>query len=97
MRRPSPQQVTENVGRRLAELRHKRGETQAQLAENLEISIKYLQRLERGVNLTIHSLVEIANFLNVPLRDLFKVPQERPARRGPGRPPGSGKKKRPRR
>jgi transcriptional regulator with XRE-family HTH domain len=90
--------VTEQVGRRIAELRRERGETQAQLAERLEVSIKYLQRVERGVNLTIDSLVDLANNLDVQVRDLFDAPRGRPTPRRPGRPAGSGKKKaRPRR
>jgi len=97
VRRATPEQVTEQVGRRIAELRRERGETQAQLAERLEVSIKYLQRVERGVNLTIDSLVDLANNLDVQVRDLFDTPRGRPAPRRPGRPAGSGKKTRPRR
>ena len=89
--------MTEQVGRRIAELRRERGETQAQLAERLEVSIKYLQRVERGVNLTIDSLVDLANNLDVQVRELFDPPRGRPAPRRPGRPAGSGKKIRPRR
>jgi transcriptional regulator with XRE-family HTH domain len=90
--------MTEQVGRRIAELRRERGETQAQLAERLEVSIKYLQRVERGVNLTIDSLVHLANQLDVAVRDLFEAPRGRSIPRRTGRPPGSGKKKaRPRR
>jgi transcriptional regulator with XRE-family HTH domain len=97
VRRPSPKQVAENVGRRLAELRRKRGETQAQLAEGLGFSVKYMQRLERGANMTIDSLVTIANHLDVDVRDLFKISRARPAPRRPGRPKVAGKKTRPRR
>ncbi len=92
MRRPTTQQVTEQVGRRIAELRRERGETQAQLAERLQVSIKYLQRVERGVNLTIDSLVHLANHLDVGVRDLFDAPRGRPTSRRVGRPTGSGKK-----
>lgn len=92
VRHETPQRVAEHVGHRIAELRRKRGDTQAQLAERLEVSLKYLQRLERGVNMTIASLVSIANHLEVSVRDLFTTPHTRPTPRRPGRPPGSGKK-----
>jgi transcriptional regulator with XRE-family HTH domain len=73
------------VGRRIAELRAGRGWTQDALAERLQVSVDYVQRVERGSNLTIRSLVKIANTLVVQVIDLFGAPTS--IERRPGRPP----------
>lgn len=75
-----------SVGRRVAELRVRRGSTQEQVAAEADLSLKYLQRVEAGrENLTIRSLVRFANFFKVPVRALFAMPRARVRRRG--RPP----------
>lgn len=73
------------VGRRIAELRVGRGWTQDALAKRLQVSVNYVQRVERGSNLTIRSLVQIASTLVVQVIDLFAAPMS--AERRPGRPP----------
>lgn len=77
--------TSRHVGRRIAELRIKDNLTQAQFAEKAEISLRYLQSVESGQNLTLDSLVKFANLLRVPVIDLFRAPRSQAPR--PGRPP----------
>ena len=80
-----PDRVIKSVGRRVAELRRAAVLTQEELAEKAAVSIKYVQRVEAGrENLTIKSLVHLANFLGAPPIHLFTPPLTR--RPGPGRP-----------
>ena len=77
--------TVKNVGRRVAELRVKSGLTQDQQAERLGFTLKYLQRIEGGgENLTVRSLVKIADAFGVPVTELFRKPRTKQA--GPGRP-----------
>ena len=77
--------VIADVGRRVAELRAQKGLTQQALAEELGLSWKYLQQVELGLeNLTIKSLVRLANALGATPVDLFNAPVSR--KRRPGRP-----------
>ena len=79
--------VTHGVGRRIAELRADAHLTQEQMAEQLGVSLKYVQRVEAGrENLTIRSLVRFANILGVEVAELFAPPRSHEVRRG--RPPG---------
>jgi len=76
--------VLARVGRRIAELRGDR--TQQELAERLGYDVRDLQRIEAGArNITMKTLVEIANGLRVDPAELFAVPAKR--RRSTGRPP----------
>ena len=80
-----PERVLRAVGRRVGELRRERGLTQEQLAEILELSVRYVQFVESGEeNLTVTTLVKIANGLRVPVADLFAPPTK--PKPGPGRP-----------
>ena len=72
-----------DLGCRIAELRAARGETQAEFAEGAGFSVKYVQRVEGGrANLTVRSLVHLADVLGVTVPDLFARPARAPARRG---------------
>lgn len=84
MRPADPDRVVLDVGRRIAEARAARQLTQEELAEELGVSIKYLQRVERGQNLSIRSLVQLANALHIHTAELFFEPRSR--RRPSGRP-----------
>ncbi len=66
--------VIRHLGRRIAELREGRGWTQQQAAELLNMPTKNLQKIERGSNLTVRSLVRVASGLGVATRDLFELP-----------------------
>lgn len=84
-----PEQLVRDVGRRVAELRIKAGQTQEELAADLRVSARWVQRLEqRGENLTLHTLVKLANALGVEPGTLLEEPS--PEARivpGRGRPP----------
>lgn len=81
-----PADVLRDLGRRIAELRAARGLTQEQLAERLDVTFQYLQRIEAGrENLTVRSLVRLATALEVLVADLFAPPESREVR--VGRPP----------
>jgi transcriptional regulator with XRE-family HTH domain len=83
--RNDPERVLRDIGRRLSELRTARGFTQEELAEVLEISARYVQRLEAGQNVTVRTLCAVADALGVRLTELLEPPQSR-GRRLPGRP-----------
>lgn len=59
--------------------------TQEHLAETLDVSVRYVQFVEAGQeNLTVETLVKIANGLRAPVADLFAQPTK--PKLGPGRP-----------
>jgi ribosome-binding protein aMBF1 (putative translation factor) len=76
--REDPERLVRDIGRRIAELRTGRGWTQQEFAARLGISVRYLARLERGVqNFTVHRLAWLANELGVRAIDLFAAPRSR--------------------
>ena len=78
-----PARVAKDLGRRVAEIRRSAGLTQQQVAERADVSVKYLQRVEAGrENLTIRSLVWLAELLGARVADLFAAPAFREARLG---------------
>ncbi len=79
------QTVIPSVGRRVRELRDHRRLTKEAFAERLGVTVQYASRIQKGVNLTIESLVRIANALDVGIPDLFTLPTTPPPKRG--RPP----------
>ncbi len=81
-----PERVLADIGRRIAELRHRQGWTQAHLAEQMDVSIRYVARLEAGVNVHVLTLCRVAQALKVRTAMLFEAPDRRIARE-PGRPP----------
>jgi transcriptional regulator with XRE-family HTH domain len=85
---PRVSSLIRDVGRRIAELRADHGLTQEQFAEALRRSKGQVQRIEHGeLNLTIRSLLLLADSLGVTVADLFAPPRSRQVRRG--RPPVS--------
>lgn len=88
MRAADPEKAVRDFGRRVGEERARHNWTQAQLAEEAGVSLRYIQQIEAGgENLTIKSTVEIANVLGVSVAALFTAPKtKRPAR---GRPRGT--------
>jgi len=85
-----PEQVIGEVGRRVAELRAQRGMTQAQFAEKLGLTQKHLQKIELGqLNMTIRTLVRLADRLDAGIGELFEAPTQSKAQRG--RPPKKGR------
>jgi transcriptional regulator with XRE-family HTH domain len=88
----SPRYASElqRLGANVRGLRHERGWTLEQAAERSSLDLKHLQKVEAGVlNLTMVTLVRIADGFNVPLHVLFD-PSGRP---GASRPAGRTKRK----
>lgn len=77
-----PRTVIPNLGRRIGELREHRKMTKEAFAERLEVSVQYVSRVEKGTNLTVESLIRVANVLGVGIPDLFTLPTTPPRRRG---------------
>lgn len=81
-----PYEIIHDVGRRVAEIRALRGLTQEKLAAQADVTLKYLQRIEAGKeNLTLESLVHLANLLQADLVEFFVKPSTLSGKRG--RPP----------
>src|SRR6202035_2323723 len=81
----TPRSVLENIGRRIIEIRIARGWTQETCAEKLWVDVRLLRRIEGGRhNLTVSTLVRLAQRLEVPTSALFDASQLEDARR-PGR------------
>jgi transcriptional regulator with XRE-family HTH domain len=82
-----------DVGRRLAEVRAERGWTQEEFADAGGFTVRYVQRVERGLeNLTLRSLARLSRLLGVGVVDIFSAPATRAVR--PGRPPAARPSKR---
>ena len=61
------------IGRFIAEQRKRKGLTQAQLAETLDVSNKTISRWERGINLPDYDQVlTLSNLFEVDVRDFMK-------------------------
>jgi transcriptional regulator with XRE-family HTH domain len=76
-------------------LRERAGLTQQALAEQAEISVNYLQKVERAavpLNVTLKLLATLATALDVGVHDLV-APAAVPRRRPPGRPRANRAKK----
>ncbi|MGO8998923.1 MAG: helix-turn-helix domain-containing protein [Polyangiaceae bacterium] len=82
--RERPDVIISAVGSRIAELRRGRGWTQQELADRLGMEVQSLQRIERGENLTLRSLVKIGGVLGATTRSLLDAPTS--VERRPGRP-----------
>jgi transcriptional regulator with XRE-family HTH domain len=75
----------------VAELREEAGMTQDDLAERLDVSVKYIQRVERGVeNLGLDSLVRLANALKTAPAAFFVPADPARAKRSAARPRARG-------
>lgn len=74
-----------NVGRRVAEVRLLKGLTQDELSEQIKVSLRYLQKVERGqANMTLVTLAQWALWLKVDPSDLVRPSST--TRPGRGRP-----------
>jgi transcriptional regulator with XRE-family HTH domain len=86
--RYDPDSLVRDIGRRVAELRRERDLTQQALASKLRATMQWVQQIEYGANLTIHSLARVANALDIELQTLLVPPRPSSYVRRPGRPPG---------
>ncbi len=70
--------MRKKLGERIRELRKSIGITQEELGEKAELNYKFIGELERGqVNVSLDSIVRIADALEVKIGDLFskeKIP-----------------------
>jgi transcriptional regulator with XRE-family HTH domain len=85
--RYDPDSLVRDIGRRVAELRRERGLTQQALASQLRVTMQWVQQIEYGANLTVHSLARVANALDVELGALLATPDPASYVMRPGRPP----------
>ena len=61
---------------RIKEIRNKKGLTQEQLSERMEISPKYLSSIERGnENPTLNTLINLSQSLEADLSEIFSFIQ----------------------
>ena len=64
------------IGARIKEVRNKKGLTQEQLSEKMEINPKYLSSIERGnENPTLNTLINLSESLEVDLSEIFSFIQ----------------------
>ena len=64
------------IGARIKEIRNKKGLTQEQLSEKMEINPKYLSSIERGnENPTLNTLIKLSESLEVDLSEIFSFIQ----------------------
>ncbi len=82
MEKERAERVIQNLGRRIAEIREELGWTQQEAAEILNMPTKNLQKIERGSNLTVRTLVRLANGFGLPTRTLLDVPAAKERYRG---------------
>ena len=60
------------IGKRIQEFRKKKGMTQDELSEIIDISPHYLSALERGIyNIKLETLVKILNTLGISADEVF--------------------------
>ncbi len=65
--------LTESIGKRLAQLRKEHHMTQEQLAEKLDISIKHCSCVERGTaSLSLERMLDVCELFNVTLDYLIR-------------------------
>ena len=79
---PDPDDVIDEIGMRIAELRRAREWTQSEVADRMGVPLRNYQRYEAGNNLTIRTLVAIAAALGVRPVTLWQEPTRVVRRRG---------------
>lgn len=76
--RYDPDRVVKQLGKRIAELRVAKQLSQGDLAQKIRATPQWISQLERGTRSpTVHTLVKLANALDVPLGDLIETPKRR--------------------
>lgn len=83
-----PDEVARRIGRKIAQLRRGAGLTQEALAARMGMSVQRVSVIEREGNLTVRTIVTVANKLGVEPTELWKEPDPEPEgpRRRRGRP-----------
>lgn len=60
------------IGQRIKETRRKKGLSQEKLAEELDVTVVYISRIERGCSeINLKRLAQISTLLNVPIEYLI--------------------------
>ena len=73
-----PEKALSQFGLKIAELRRDLGLTQAQMAENVNVPLRYLQHIEAGeINVTFITIMRLANSLDVPPGRLLTPPRSK--------------------
>lgn len=85
-----PNALTARITRRLAELRRREKMTIQQLADRLGTTMQNVQRIERGQNVTLRTLMRISMALGYSVEIQFRRDP-----RGPRTPPPGRRKKHP--
>lgn len=71
--------VEKRIGGKITEIRLGRGNTQAELAERVGVSVESISRMERGVSFpSLKTMERLATALNAPLKSFFDF-EEGPA------------------
>lgn len=61
------------IGKRIQERRQKKGTTQEDFAEHMDVTVGYISQLERGVTkVNLERLASIANYLECSISDLLQ-------------------------
>jgi len=71
MKYTSSKKFIKIVGKRIKELRKEQGLTQRDLSDKSEMEESAIQRIERGYNSTLKTLLKIANAFDIPFSELF--------------------------
>ena len=60
------------LGKRIAIIRNKKGISQSQLSDIVELDVMTISRIERGlINISIFNIYNISKALEVPLKELL--------------------------
>lgn len=74
----SQEQLLKEFGQRVAEIRRKKGLTQEELANAVDVHRTYVGFIEQGVrNPTIGNIYKLTNALDVSLKELFSPFKEK--------------------
>lgn len=64
--------IKKALGARIKELRHKKGMTQEELADSVNVAPRHVSRIENGINTpSIETLDKIAHVLGVEMKELY--------------------------
>lgn len=65
--------IDKEIGNKIITLRLSKGLTRNELADSIGVTHQQLQKYEKGINrITAGRLMEIANFMSVPISDFFE-------------------------
>ena len=66
--------VLKKISKNIQNIRKAKGYTQESFAEKMKVSWSYVSKLETGIlNLSIGNLVELANYLEVDIKEILKL------------------------